>query len=154
MLKILNNLKPFFEDTQREISVREFAKEIKVTPPTASTTLKLYEKENILNKREFKNNLLFRINKNDLFEDLAKIFWKILLREELKEIHKKTMYKKIILFGSIAKTENTKESDIDIFIDTKKRQINTKEEENKLKRKIQLHFKEELSNKNLQKNIQ
>jgi len=155
MLKIFNELKPFFNNTYREISVREFAKEIKVTPPTASTILKKYEQEKILKKREFKRNLLFRANKeNDLFENLAKIFWKTLLRGELENLHKKAAYKQIILFGSIAKAENTNKSDIDLFINIPKKQINTRTIEKKLKREIQLHFKEELANKNLKNNIQ
>jgi len=155
MLKIFNELKPFFKDTYREVSVREFAKEIKVTPPTASTTLKKYEQEKVLKKREFKRNLLFRVDKeNDLFENLAKIFWKTLLREELENLHKKVAYKQIILFGSIAKAENTNESDIDLFIDIPRKPITTKTMEKKLNRKIQLHFKEKLVNKNLKNNIQ
>ena len=48
MLKIFNELKPFFEDVYREISVREYAKLTKVSPPTASTILKKYEKDNNL----------------------------------------------------------------------------------------------------------
>ncbi|MBU1201916.1 MAG: nucleotidyltransferase domain-containing protein [Nanoarchaeota archaeon] len=60
---------------------------------------------------------------------------------------------KIILFGSIAKAENRKESDIDIYMDTSRREIDLKEAEKTIKRKIELHFKEELTNKNLKNNI-
>ena len=48
MLDIFNRLKPFFEDTAAEISVRQYAKSIRVSPPTASKVLKELHKENLL----------------------------------------------------------------------------------------------------------
>ncbi|MBL7057088.1 nucleotidyltransferase domain-containing protein [Candidatus Woesearchaeota archaeon] len=152
MLNIINNLKPFFEDTYREISVREYAKEINISPPTASKTLKKLEKEQILKKREFKKNHLFRANKeSDIFGDLARIYWKSLLREKLRSLHEEVLLKKIILFGSIAKAENTHKSDLDLFINMSRKKINT--EKINLNREIELHFREELKNKDLKSNI-
>ena len=35
MLNIINNLRPFIEDCYRRISVREYSRLLKVSPPTA-----------------------------------------------------------------------------------------------------------------------
>ena len=52
MLEIINNLAPFFEDCYRRISVREYSKIIKVSPPTASKILMEYYKEGLLKRQE------------------------------------------------------------------------------------------------------
>jgi len=54
--------------------------------------------------------------------------------------------KSIILFGSYDKGEDIESSDIDIFIDSKKFQIDEKKPEKYLKRNIHLIFKDEMSN--------
>lgn len=50
--------------------------------------------------------------------------------------------KSIVLFGSYQRGEDTEDSDIDIFLETEKTEINLLKFEKTLKRKIQLHFKE------------
>ena len=52
MLTIFNNLKPFFEDNYRRISVREYARIIKISPPSASKLLNNLEKEGLLTKEK------------------------------------------------------------------------------------------------------
>ncbi len=42
MLKIFNDLKPFFEDNYGRIHVRGYAALVKVSPPTASGMLKKF----------------------------------------------------------------------------------------------------------------
>ena len=72
MLKIFNGLNPFFEDVYREISVREYAKEIGISPPTASKMLKEFETEKLLLSNKKGIYIYFRANKeNYLFKNLA-----------------------------------------------------------------------------------
>ena len=59
MLDILNNLGAFFEDCYRRISVREYAKIMNISPPTASKILTEYSKEGILIKEAERNYLFF-----------------------------------------------------------------------------------------------
>ena len=153
MLKIFNELSPFFEDVYREISVREYARITKISPPTASKLLLNYQKEGILLIRKQGIYILFRANNNNLFKDLARAYWRNKLSELFKQIHDQFLFKKIILFGSIEKQENKKDSDIDLFVDIPKKIINIQKIENLLNRKIQLYFKEALNNKHLNENI-
>ena len=48
MLNIINNLKPFIEDSYRRINVREYSRLMKISPPTASKTLFELSKEGLL----------------------------------------------------------------------------------------------------------
>ena len=155
MLKIFNLMKPFFEDVYREISVREYAKEIRASPPTASKTLKEFEKENMLISSKRGIYIFFRGNMESfLFKGFSSLYWQSLLFSLTEELHKQVLFRKIILFGSLAKAENTKNSDIDLYIDIERRTINAEDIEKKLRREMQLHFKESLKNPHLRKNIE
>ncbi len=54
--------------------------------------------------------------------------------------------KSIVLFGSYACGEDVESSDIDIFIEAKKQNIELEKIEGKLGKKIELHYNESLSN--------
>ena len=120
-----------------------------MSPPTASTFLKEAEKQESLLSRRDRVYIYYRANKeSSLFKDLARAYWRLTLKYLLKEFGKDFLFKKPILFGSIAKVENTAESDLDIFVDIEKRNINFEKIEKKLNRKIQIHYKNVLKNKN------
>jgi len=70
-------------------------------------------------------------------------------------IEEKLMPKSAVLFGSYRNGEDTESSDIDLFVECKKEELNIKAFEKKLKRKIELHFKENfaLYPKELKNNI-
>ena len=70
-------------------------------------------------------------------------------------IEEKLMPKSIVVFGRYQKGEDTETSDIDIFVECKKEELNLKKFEDKLGRKIELHFKENFTSysKELKNNI-
>jgi predicted nucleotidyltransferase len=136
-------LKYFFEEPEREFHVRELAKLLKRSPTTISKYLNQLKKTRVLVSERKLNHLLFKANLNSFqFKDL-KLFYNIknikesgllnYLNEELN--HPQA----IILFGSFAKSEDIKKSDIDFFIITPiKKELNIKEFEKKLGHEIQL----------------
>lgn len=158
MLKIFNNLKPFIEDCYREISVREYSRIIKITPPTASKLLKKFEFEDLLKKRLDKGYLLFRTNReNSILRDLSRMYWKQKLKKLVDYLNSELYNPTIFLFGSLAKLETKKNSDIDLAVITN---INKKVKLEKYKksfdREIQLFIFKSLSkitNKELKANI-
>jgi DNA-binding transcriptional regulator YhcF (GntR family) len=122
MLNIINNLHPFFEDCYRRIGVREYAKIIKVSPPTASSILHSLEKEGILLKEKDRNYLFFYANKeNRQFIDLSRIYWHEKLDKLILYLDKLLINPSLILFGSLSKAEVKGSSDIDIVIIAHKR---------------------------------
>ncbi len=140
MLNKINNIGIFFEDCYKEWSVREYARAVKISPPTASKILKELEKQKFLNKREDRGFLLFRINReNSVMKHLSQIYWEIKFSEFLEYLEKKLTPSAIVLFGSLSKLEARKESDIDIAIFSSiKEEINLNKFEKELGREIQI----------------
>src|SRR3989338_7078368 len=98
MLKIFNDLAFFFEDCYRRISVREYAKIMKISPPTASKMLFELKKENILLSEEDKNYIFFYANKESkLFVDISRIYWSMKLKELVDFLNKNLTNPTIIL---------------------------------------------------------
>ena len=160
MLKIFNNLKPFFEDNYRRINVREYSRIINISPPTASKLLEKYRKQELLKKEEDKNYFYYLANKESpLFIDLSRIYHKNLLEKSgmIKYLEKELLNPIIILFGSLSKAEAKNDSDIDLAIFTPtKKEINLEKYETILKREIQFFIFEDrkgVKNSNLLNNI-
>jgi predicted nucleotidyltransferase len=155
MLKIINDLKPFFEDCYKEINVREYARLQNISPPTASSLLKLYFSENLLKMESDKGYLLFRANRDSLIlKDLSRVYWFLKLGNLINFLNEMNI-KTIILFGSLSKLESNKDSDIDLFI-APKQDIDIKRYESALKRKIQIFSYDsinDIKNKELKNNI-
>lgn len=157
MLKIFNDLTPFFEDCYREISVREYSRIFRISAPTASSLLKLYEKEGLLKRREDKGYLLFRANRESyLLGDLSRIYWKTKF-VNLVGMIKSNMYNPtVILFGSLSKIENKSDSDVDLAVISKTaKKIDLDAYEKEFKRNIQIFYFKSFNeiNKNLKLNI-
>ena len=157
MLKIINELRPFFEDCYRRINVREYAKLMKISPPTASKILTFYNTKNFLLKETYKNYLLFHVNKeNKDFIDLSRLYWRYILKDLLVLMEKELINPTIILFGSLSKAEAKSDSDVDLAVFAHKREFDIGIFEKKIKRKIQIFWFDSLKdvkNKELANNI-
>ena len=157
MLNIINNLKPFFEDCYRRISVREYSRLIEVSPPTASKLLSNYGKEGMLLMEKDRNYIYYYANKKSRdFIDLSRIYWRSRLLLILEYLEKNLVNPTIILFGSLSKAETNPDSDIDLCVIGHKKELRLSEFEKKLKRKVQLLFFnsiKDIENKELANNI-
>jgi len=157
MLNIINDLKPFIEDCYRRINVREYAKIIHVSPPTASKLLVSYHTEGLLQRDMYKNFIFFYANKESRdFVDLSRIYWRYRLKEVIVYMEKKLTNPVIILFGSLSKAETKQDSDVDLAVFAYKKELNIREFEKKFKRRIQIFwFKstKDIKNKELANNI-
>lgn len=141
MLKVINELEPFFEDCYRRINVREYAKIIKVSPPTASKILAFYNEKNLLLKDKYKNYILFYANKESGdFIELSRIYWRHALKDLLDLMENKLISPTIVLFGSLSKAEAKSDSDIDLAVFAHKKDLDTALFEKKIKRKIQMFW--------------
>jgi len=157
MLNVINNLKPFFEDCYKRINVREYSRLMKISPPTASKMLFELKNEGLLLIERYRNYIFYYANKNNkVFVDLSRIFWSLRLDNLVNYFNKNLTNPTIILFGSLSKAETKNDSDIDICIIGHKKELNMKNFENNLKRKIQLFFFNSIkgiNNKELANNI-
>ena len=75
-----------------------------------------------------------------------RIIYKIYLSGILDYLEEKTLPKCIVLFGSAAKGNYYKDSDIDLFIQSSERILELKSFEKKLGHKIHIIFESELKN--------
>ena len=150
MLNIINNLKPFFEDCYREIAVREYARKIKVTPPTASKLLKQFTERNLLKKREDRRFLLFRADReNPTLKKLSHIYWEEKLKDLIEYLIEELHPNAITLFGSLANLEVNENSDIDLAVFTEfKKNPNLEKFQKKLGKEIHLFTFESLEKVN------
>ena len=157
MLNIINNLKPFCEDCYRRINVREYARIVDISPPTASKLLSEYCKLGLLVEEKDKNYIFYYANKsNKNFIDLSRIYWRHRLSEVIEHLDGKLIDPLVILFGSLAKAEVKADSDIDLCVISHKKDLNLGNLEKKLKRKIQVFFFgsiREINNLELRNNI-
>ncbi len=158
MLKIINSLAPFFEDCYRSISVREYARLIGVSPPTASKMLKGFAREGYVQHRKELGHLFFMLNiENEEVIDISRCYWKIRLTKLTAYVVQKLTGASGVLFGSLAKAEVTATSDVDLAIFApEKKQLDMAHFEKVLGRRVSLHwFKSlrDMENENLLNNV-
>lgn len=157
MLKIIKELSPFFEDCYRRINVREYAKIMSISPPTASKVLDSYYSESLLLKEKFRNYIMFYANKeSNHFIDLSRIYWSIKLKELVDIMEKSLAAPTIVLFGSLSKAEVKDNSDIDLAVFSHKKTFDLSSFEKKLKRKVEIFWfasLKDIKNRELANNI-
>ena len=121
MLKIFNDLEPFFSDNYRRINVREYARIRKISAPSASSLLLKMSKAGLLKREEEKNFIYYFPNKyNRFFIDLMRMYWWQQLGKsglfDFLEIE--LINPLVVLFGSFSKAEVKPDSDMDLAIFT------------------------------------
>lgn len=152
----------FFNEPTKSHYLIEISKKSKLAHTSTKKNLEILNKKNIIieniekkGKRKFP---IYTANLNSYeYKKYKKLYnISIIYSSDLIEFLKdKLMPKAIILFGSYSRGEDIETSDIDLFIESKNKEINLIKFEKELKRKIQLHFKENINEfgKELKNNI-
>lgn len=140
-------MKVFYESPNKKFSIREIVKLSKIPRSTVHKYLvELKNGELITKGNTSPENLFFKIKKINYYTE--RIIDSGLINDLIKNFNPSC----IILFGSVRKGDSTKESDIDIFVESSvKKQINLSLYEKKLKHKIQLFIENNINN--LQSNL-
>lgn len=137
----------FFEEPNRLFQIREIAKITGIPKTTAARMLKeLSEQKIIVKKKE--NVIGYKANEADSYFRLKKkmMFIENIHKSGLIEHLEEKFYPKcIILFGSFSKGEYHKDSDIDLFVQSKEKQYNLAKFEKKMKHPINLFFEEKFA---------
>jgi len=153
----------FFDDPMPEgigFQLREISRKAGIAPPSVKRYLNELEKEGIILKKKHRihNYPVYYANRdNEEFRFLKKTDNLLKIRESglLEYITDTCMPEVIILFGSASRGEDLKDSDIDLFVISKKEKINLDKFENRLNRKINIFFSKDLSrlSKELKNNV-
>ena len=77
------------------------------------------------------------------YREFKKLYNMIMIRDSglISFLKDRTTPRAIVLFGSYQRGEDTEDSDIDIFIESKEKDIETNQFSRKLRRNVQLHFR-------------
>jgi predicted nucleotidyltransferase len=110
------------QDPMRDFYQREIAQEARVSLGSANKLLKDLEEREIITLDKRGKMYFYRINlKNPVARQFKILFNVMLLDELVKRLRESS--KRIILFGSSAEGTDVKESDIDLFVLTQKREM-------------------------------
>ena len=158
---ILKIAKVFFQEPTTAHYLKEISKKAQLAHTSVSKHLKELIKQDIIEvkseKKGKRNFPVYHAKMNETFKRYKRIH-NLYVFEDSKIIpylKDNCMPRSMTLFGSFAKGEDTEDSDIDIFIESKEKPIKLEVYKRKLKRKIQLHFKENFNEypKELKNNI-
>lgn len=150
-------LQLFFDSPTKQFQLREISRLVDLGLPSVKNYVSLLEKADLV-KREKRglywsygasNNESFRIYKrNDILLRLHESGLLSYLEDEC-------VPDAIILFGSASRGEDRETSDVDLFILSEEKEFRLKKYEEKLKRKISLHFEKSISKipKELRNNV-
>lgn len=140
-------LQLFFDYPTKHFQLREICRILQLGMPSVRNHIKKLEKQGFIKKEKkgiyesyvstgselFKiykrNDILIRLHKSGLIEFLTDTF--------VPDV--------IVLFGSSSRGEDIETSDIDLFLIAKGKEVDLKKFEEKLRRKITLHFEERIS---------
>ncbi len=150
MLEKYNNyklLKLFLDSPTDSFRLREIARLTKISPPSVMNYLKEFEKKGLINK-QIKRKVPFytasRDNPEFILYKKISIFFELNQCGLISHIWNKLSPQAIVLYGSFAKGESIENSDVDLFILGKDKNIELLDFEKKLNKKVHLLFKESL----------
>lgn len=138
---ILNALNFFIENPYEEIHLREFARRLKISANSAQRFLKIFLDENLIKEERRANLRYFKANIDSI------VFRNIKITFSLKELEDsglikllKENYSNVVLFGSVAKGTDDKNSDIDLVCIGLNKKIDLFPFQKKLSKEINTHI--------------
>ncbi|MDP1695472.1 MAG: nucleotidyltransferase domain-containing protein [archaeon] len=156
-------LRMFFDDPIPKgigFQLREISRKTVIAPPSVKRYLEEFGKEKIVIKEEHrihKYPVYYANREGEYFRFLKKMDNLLKIKESgiVDYLRDKCMPDAIVLFGSASRGEDTKESDIDLYLLSQEEKLNLAEFEKKLGRKINLLFEENFNklSKELKNNI-
>ncbi|MBI5392322.1 nucleotidyltransferase domain-containing protein [Candidatus Woesearchaeota archaeon] len=130
--------------------LREISRKLDLAPKSVKLYLEELERENLIIKKEHrihKYPVYYANRDGDYFKFLKKLEMIKAIKESglLDYLYDKCMPDVIILFGSASKGEDTKQSDIDIYLQCGEKKLDLQKYEKELNRKINLFFEKEFA---------
>ena len=155
---VYKTLELFIESPNKGFSIRGIARELNLSHVIVLRYVDELQKANLIRKKIDTLYPTFYANTESTEYKLYKknyIVFKLVDSGLVSFIQKEVIPSSIVLFGSCAKADFTKNSDIDIFVEAKNVKLDLSKYEKKLKRKVNLLFETKINNlsKELRNNI-
>jgi predicted nucleotidyltransferase len=137
-LLVFEALKFFIENPYDEVYLREFAKKVNVNPNTAQRFLNLFLGEELIKEEKKANLRYFKANlENPVLRHIKKTYSiKKIIDSKLVDYLKEQGFSSIILYGSVAKGEDDRRSDIDMLCIGNKKKLELSEVYSKLEKEM------------------
>ncbi len=141
-------MEAFFEEPSRNFQLREISRLTKIAVTSIRKYLKELQKSALIKKNKKtlypsyianQQNTLFKVYKQQFI--ILKLYSSGLIDYLEDKLHPEC----IVLFGSARKGEYIKNSDIDIFVQTNRKDVNLTKFDKILKHKISLFFEENIN---------
>ncbi len=140
-------LRLFLDSPTESFRLREIARLTKISPPSVINYLKEFEKEGLIRKqikREIPFYTSIRDNSNFILYKKISIIFELNNSGLIDYLWDKLSPEAIILYGSYSKGESIENSDVDLFILGKDKNIELANFEKKLNKRIHILFKESI----------
>ena len=138
-------LRLFLDSPTESFRLREIARLTKISPPSVINYLKEFEKDGLIQKR-IKREIPFytsmRDNSNFILYKKISILFELNDSGLIDYLWDKLSPEAIILYGSYSKGESIENSDVDLFILGKNKNIDLINFEKKLNKRLHILFKE------------
>ncbi len=138
-------LQEFFDCPRKNFQMREISRNTKITQPAVINHLKALIKEEFIireNKGIYPTYIANRDNTKFKIYKKINMLLRLYGSKLIDYIYDTCSPKVIILFGSASIGEDTEQSDIDFFVDSKTKELNLGKYEKLLKRKINILYEE------------
>lgn len=143
-LKLLRALKFFIDNPYEEMYLRELARKMKLSPYSIKQYADFLLKKDLIKEERKANLRYFKANMNNLFFKHLKIASNIYSLSEIDfvEFLKENIsnVSSIVLFGSMAKGENDKNSDVDLVIIGNKKKLSVNDFGDKINKDINVRI--------------
>ena len=138
-------LKIFLDNPTESFRLRELSRMSKISPPSVMNYLKEFEKQELIKKYKKRGIPFYQAERdNEDFKHYKKLSILFELHNSglIDYLWDKLAPDAVILYGSHVRGEDVENSDIDIFIIGKEKDVNIKKFEKELGREIHLMFNE------------
>lgn len=146
----------FIKEPARGFQYREITRLTKLGSSTVKRSLCLLEKNKFIKRVKGKVYDYYESNRDNRAFKILKICYTLTeIGKIIDTIIEKTRPNCVVLFGSASKGEDTEKSDIDIFVQAGRKELDFSKNERKLKRRINLIFEPKIEkiNKELLNNL-
>ncbi|MBS3072047.1 nucleotidyltransferase domain-containing protein [Candidatus Pacearchaeota archaeon] len=138
-------LRLFLDSPTESFRLREIARLTKISPPSVINYLKEFEKDGLI-RRQIKREIPFynsiRDNSNFILYKKISILFELNNSGLIDYLWDKLSPEAIILYGSFSRGESIENSDVDLFILGKNKNIDLINFEKKLNKRLHILFKE------------
>ena len=118
-----NNIKIIKLIDKDELHIRDIADKLKISPGSVHKLIKLLKENNLIKETKQKNRIIINLNKDNIRIKQIKVminFNDLINASAYKKLKK---FGKTGIYGSFANGTNDKESDLDLWIKTNKKEL-------------------------------